>query len=269
LKFDLAKTIYGIAPKQYINMSEFTEMLNMMLYMMTAIMIMIGMIVVYVMKIEYDKLRRWNMTLMRIAYTPEVQEDSQEEANPVIDELMAEPALDFNELPAEDEPVVDWVQEMQNLPAPEFNELPAQQVLPEPEVRLLQGAVGEQGAVYRVVWQNPPADLPFAYEEEVLPEYVNVQEMNQNQTQPQRRQRRRTQRPARVNHTSVKNTKKYARENNLVGENCPICLEEFKSQCTLHKTRCNHHFHPKCLRQLKEQYQNRRRIRCPMCRTNL
>jgi len=260
----LAKTIYGVAPKQHINMSEFTEMLNMM----TTIMGIIAMMFYYS---EYVAIRRRTVTLIPITYTPEVQEVSQEEANPVIDEWMAEPAPAFNELPVEDEPVVDLVEELMEEPAHGFNELVLeeedmlglpllQEVLPEPEVRLIQGAVGEQGAVYRVVWQNPQAEHPVQNQ---------TQPQAQPQAQPQRRQRRRTQRPARANHTSVKNTKKYARENNLVGENCPICLEEFKSQCTLHKTRCNHHFHPKCLKQLKEQYRNLRRIRCPICRTNL
>jgi ABC-type nickel/cobalt efflux system permease component RcnA len=187
LKSDLAKTIYGVASKQHINMSEFTEMLNMMTSIMCLI---VSCWLFWTEWIEYKKLRRQTELLIPIIYAHEVQEVSQQQANPVIDELIAEEPPEFEELPAEDE------------------------------------------------------------------------------VQPQRRQRRRLRR-GKVRYTSVKNTKKYARENNLVGENCPICLEEFKSQCTMHKTRCNHHFHPKCLKQLKEQYQNRVRIKCPICRTNL
>ena len=65
-----------------------------------------------------------------------------------------------------------------------------------------------------------------------------------------------------------KNTKKYELEKNLKYEKCCICLEEFKSQCRLHVTKCGHHFHPKCLRGLiqKKRMNN---YKCPVCRTEI
>lgn len=48
---------------------------------------------------------------------------------------------------------------------------------------------------------------------------------------------------------------------------CCICLEAFKKGCTIHRTRCNHHFHPKCLgRYLKKECIT---PACPMCRKDL
>jgi hypothetical protein len=48
---------------------------------------------------------------------------------------------------------------------------------------------------------------------------------------------------------------------------CCIFLEGFKKGCTIHRTSCNHHFHPKCLgRYLKKECLT---PACPMCRKDL
>ena len=70
------------------------------------------------------------------------------------------------------------------------------------------------------------------------------------------------------NITSVKNTKKYSKENDIVEEVCALCLGEFKSQCTLHVTRCKHHYHPKCLKEYLTK-RCRGKICCPVCRENI
>ena len=48
---------------------------------------------------------------------------------------------------------------------------------------------------------------------------------------------------------------------------CCICLEGFKKGCTIHRTSCYHHFHPKCLgRYLKKECLT---PTCPMCRKDI
>ena len=54
---------------------------------------------------------------------------------------------------------------------------------------------------------------------------------------------------------------------NLIDDECPICLETFVLNSELNRTSCNHHYHPKCLK----NYLTKLCINpiCPMCRTNI
>jgi len=66
---------------------------------------------------------------------------------------------------------------------------------------------------------------------------------------------------------SEKNNKSYRSINRTDELECCICLDEFKKGCTIHRTSCNHHFHPKCLGQyLKKECLT---PTCPMCRKDL
>ena len=66
---------------------------------------------------------------------------------------------------------------------------------------------------------------------------------------------------------SEKNKKKYRLENGIDELECCICLEEFKKGCIIHRTSCNHRFHPNCLgRYLKKECLT---PTCPMCRKDL
>ena len=56
-------------------------------------------------------------------------------------------------------------------------------------------------------------------------------------------------------------------DHNLTNDECPICLEKFILNSELHKTSCNHHYHPKCLK----NYLTKLCLTpiCPMCRKNI
>ena len=66
---------------------------------------------------------------------------------------------------------------------------------------------------------------------------------------------------------SEKNNKKYRSANGIDELECCICLEEFKKGYIIHRTSCNHHFHPKCL----TRYLTKECLtpNCPMCRKDL
>lgn len=48
-----------------------------------------------------------------------------------------------------------------------------------------------------------------------------------------------------------------------INDTCPICLEQFVSGRTIHRTKCGHHFHPMCIRNTVCIHGP---SRCPMCR---
>lgn len=64
---------------------------------------------------------------------------------------------------------------------------------------------------------------------------------------------------------SINYTESY--DYNLMEDDCPICLEKMVLNSELHKTFCNHHYHPKCLK----NYLTKLCIKpiCPMCRNNI
>jgi len=60
--------------------------------------------------------------------------------------------------------------------------------------------------------------------------------------------------------------KKYSEiDNNLHSQNeCPICLEEFKSDDVVYKLECNHNYHKSCLDTWFVRQNS-----CPMCKKNI
>ena len=62
-------------------------------------------------------------------------------------------------------------------------------------------------------------------------------------------------------------TKEKIVSENLEGEKCSICLEEYQTADIVHKTLCGHCFHKKCLaKYLKKESEDSLIYRCPMCR---
>lgn len=61
--------------------------------------------------------------------------------------------------------------------------------------------------------------------------------------------------------------RKIKNDDTLIGDDCIICLEEFKeNQYKRTLGKCSHHFHKKCID--KWFMKNRGNMNCPICRTN-